>query len=49
VSYLVDTDVCSEPVKPKLAATAQRHELTVVTRNTAHFARTGVKLLNPFA
>jgi toxin FitB len=31
-----------------IAATAQRHGLTVVTRNAAHFQRTGVKLLNPF-
>lgn len=33
----------------QIAATAQRHELTVVTRNTADFARTGVKSVNPFA
>ena len=32
----------------QIAATAQRHGLTVVTRNTADFARTGVRLLNPF-
>ncbi len=32
-----------------IAATAQRHELTVVTRNTADFGRAGVKQLNPFA
>ena len=32
----------------QIAATAQRHGLTVVTRNTDDFARTGVKLLNPF-
>ena len=32
----------------QLAATAHRHQLTLVTRNTTHFARTGVKLLNPF-
>lgn len=32
----------------QIAATAQRHGLTVVTRNTADFARTSVKLLNPF-
>lgn len=31
-----------------LAATARVHNLTVVTRNTADFARTGVPLLNPF-
>ena len=33
----------------QIAATAQRHQLTVVTRNTADFAKSGVKLLNPFA
>ena len=33
----------------QIAATAQRHELTVVTRNTADFGRAGVKQLNPFA
>ena len=33
----------------QLAAMAQRHQLILVTRNTADFARTGVKLLNPFA
>lgn len=32
----------------QLAATAQRHGLTVVTRNVTDFARTGVKVLNPF-
>ena len=32
-----------------IAATAQRHQLTIVTRNTADFAKTGMKLLNPFA
>lgn len=31
-----------------LAATAMVHELTLVTRNLQHVARTGVKLLNPF-
>jgi predicted nucleic acid-binding protein len=31
-----------------LAATARVHGLTLVTRNTADFARTGVRLLNPF-
>jgi toxin FitB len=32
----------------QIAATAKRHQLIVVTRNTADFAKTGVKLLNPF-
>lgn len=32
-----------------IAATAQVHGLTVVTRNTSDFAPTGVKVLNPFS
>ncbi len=32
-----------------LAATAQVHALTLVTRNTADVARTGVSVINPFA
>lgn len=32
-----------------LAATAHVHGLTLVTRNTADVARTGVRLLDPFA
>ena len=32
-----------------LAATAKVHGLTLVTRNVADIARTGVSLLNPFA
>jgi len=31
-----------------IAATALVHGMTVVTRNTAHFKRTGVQLLNPW-
>ncbi|RKP45920.1 type II toxin-antitoxin system VapC family toxin [Trinickia fusca] len=31
-----------------IAATALIHDLTVVTRNVDDFARTGVRLLNPF-
>lgn len=31
-----------------IAATAVRHQLTVVTRNTADFSAFGVPLLNPF-
>jgi predicted nucleic acid-binding protein len=31
-----------------IAATARRHGLHVMTRNTAHFAPTGVLLLNPW-
>lgn len=33
----------------QIAATAQRHSLTVVTRNTSDFEKAGVKVLNPFA
>lgn len=32
-----------------IAATALEHGLTVVTRNVAHFAPTGVATLNPFS
>lgn len=31
-----------------IAASAMQHNLTLVTRNTADFERTGVRLLNPF-
>lgn len=31
-----------------IAATARRHGLTIVTRNTAHYNRPGIKSLNPF-
>ena len=37
------------PLDKQIAATALIHDLTVVTRNTEHFAPTGVKLKNPFA
>jgi len=33
----------------QIAATALIYDLTVVTRNTGDFARTGVRLLNPFS
>lgn len=32
----------------QIAATAQRHGLTIVTRNEADFKLTGLKLFNPF-
>jgi hypothetical protein len=35
-------------VDRQIAAIALVYDLTVVTRNTAHFASTGVRLLNPF-
>jgi predicted nucleic acid-binding protein len=33
----------------QISATVHPHQLTVVTRNTTDFAKTGVKVLNPFA
>jgi toxin FitB len=36
------------PLDKQIAATALIHDLTVVTRNTEHFALTGVRLKNPF-
>jgi predicted nucleic acid-binding protein len=35
-------------VDTQLAATALRHDLTLVTRNVRHFAGTGVRVMNPF-
>lgn len=37
------------PLDKQIAAIALLHDLTVVTRNTADYAGTGVKLLNPFS
>jgi predicted nucleic acid-binding protein len=37
------------PLDKQIAATALIHDLTVVTRNTEHYAPTGAQLLNPFA
>jgi toxin FitB len=37
------------PLDKQIAATALIHDLTVVTRNTEHYAPTGARLLNPFA
>lgn len=36
------------PIDKQIAATALIHDLTVVTRNIAHFSATGARLLNPF-
>jgi predicted nucleic acid-binding protein len=36
------------PLDKQIAATALIHDLTVVTRNTEHFAPTRVRLKNPF-
>ena len=35
-------------VDKQIASIALLHNLTVVTRNTSHFAGTGVRVLNPF-
>ena len=37
------------PLDKQIAATALMHDLAVVTRNVAHFASTGVRVVNPFA
>ena len=37
------------PLDKQIAATAIINELTVVTRNIAHYAPTGVGVLNPFS
>ena len=37
------------PLDKQIAATALIHDLTVVTRNTEHFAPTGARLRNPFS
>ncbi len=31
-----------------IAATARRHDLTIVTGNAKHFRRSGLKVFNPF-
>ena len=36
------------PLDKQIAATAIINDLTVVTRNTAHYSATGVRLFNPF-
>jgi predicted nucleic acid-binding protein len=36
------------PLDKQIAATALVYDLTLVTRNTRHFASTDVKVLNPF-
>jgi hypothetical protein len=36
------------PIDKQIAAIALVYDLTVVTRNTSHFAGTGVRVLNPF-
>jgi predicted nucleic acid-binding protein len=37
------------PIDKQIAATALIYDLTVVTRNTDHFAPTGVPIVNPFS
>lgn len=36
------------PLDKQIAATALIHDLAVVTRNSTHFAPTGVRIHNPF-
>jgi len=36
------------PIDKQIAAIALIHDLTVVTHNTADFAATGVRIINPF-
>ena len=48
-----DDDLAAAPQPPPavdglMAATAQVHGLTLVTRNVADVARTGVRVVNPF-
>ncbi len=49
VASLEKKGILIPTIDSQLAATAQRHGLTMVTRNMADFKNTGVKLLNPFA
>jgi toxin FitB len=37
------------PLDKQIAATALIYDLTVATRNTAHYSSTGAKVLNPFS
>jgi toxin FitB len=45
-------EICSrignKSIDNLIAATAIRHNLTVVTRNTKHFEPTGARCFNPF-
>jgi len=36
------------PLDKQIAATALIYDLTLVTRNVAHYERTGVRVINPF-
>ena len=36
------------PIDKQIAAIALHYDLTVITRNTAHFAGTNARILNPF-
>ena len=44
----LSAEIGHDGVDLMIAATAIRHEATVVTRNLAHFALTGVPIENPF-
>ena len=46
---MTGVQTCALPILDKqIAATALIHDLTVVTRNSAHYEPTGVRVLNPF-
>lgn len=40
--------ISTSSLDSQIAATAQRHQLSLVTRNEVHFEKMGIKLLNPF-
>jgi len=49
VSWLLDSDVLSQRIEDSyIAATARRHDLTIVTGNEKDFRRPGLKVFNPF-
>ena len=42
------TGIIVPSLDSQIAATAQRHQLTLVTRNTAHFEKAKISVRNPF-
>ena len=43
-----ETGLVLPSLDSQIAATAHRYSLVVVTRNTADFKKSGVKVINPF-